>query len=82
MAITMLGAKTHRQPTKLLRKLREISAQKLCAGTVSFSIDTRRREGFIVNAKGSRCCGSAFFIASHKPYCNCPGSGLSTLMGI
>src|ERR687889_1511039 len=39
-AITMLGAKTQRQPTKQLRKLREISAQKLCAGTVSFSIDT------------------------------------------
>jgi hypothetical protein len=49
-AITVLGAKTHRQPTKQLGKLKEISAQKLCAGTVSVSIDTRRREGFIVNA--------------------------------
>jgi hypothetical protein len=31
----VLGAEVHRQPTKQLRKLREISAQKLCAGTVS-----------------------------------------------
>jgi len=46
-----------RQPTKQkqLGKLLEISAQKLCAGTV-YEIQHQKAGGFIVNANGSRCC--------------------------
>lgn len=49
-------ARMQRQPTKQkqLGKLLEISAQKLCAGTV-YEIQHQKAGGFIVNANGSRC---------------------------